>query len=418
MYAMANEEDTMAQLEIQAEPGHVGLNSRALTTVTDYLDDYVTAGRLAGWLLTISRAGQLSWVGRGGYRDRENRLPVIDDTVWRMYSMTKPITSIAAMMLYEEGAFDLNDDVGRWIPELREPRIYVSGSSDHPLTVPSSEPVRVHHLFTHTSGLTYGFQYRTPIDLMYRERGYDMFWPENKSLADGVHDWCSLPLLFEPGRAWNYSVSTDVLGRLIEIWSGQTLDQFLQERILTPLGMSDTTWWARDDQIERLAMLYFHDDGATRHEELARVATRPTTLLSGGGGLLSSAIDYQRFMMMLLGSGCSEGVRLISPRTFDLMTSNHLPDNADLASFACDSFSEVGQSGVGFGLGFSVALDGVKNRSLVSPGTVAWGGAASTYFWVDRTEELAVGLYTQLLPSWTHPLRRDVQQLIYSSLTE
>ena len=406
----------MAPLEIDVDPREAGLDSDALERAAHYLNDYVDEGRLAGWLVTVSRGGQLAWVGRGGYRDREAQLPVLDDTLWRLYSMTKPITSIAAMMLYESGAFDLNDDVGQWIPQLREPRVYVSGPASDPETMPSPGPVRVHHLLTHTSGLTYGFQHRTPVDAMYRERGYDMFWPEATSLEDAVGDWCSLPLLFAPGHAWNYSVATDVLGRLIEIWSGQSLDEFIGARILAPLGMTDTTWWTREDQIERLAALYLHDGTATRSDDLGAVATRATRLLSGGGGLLSSAADYQRFMSMLLGSGSANGVRLISPRTFDLMASNHLPGDRDLASFARDSFSEVGQSGVGFGLGFSVVHDQLRNRSLVSPGTIAWGGAASTYFWVDRAASLAVGLYTQLLPSWTYPLRRDLQQLVYASL--
>ncbi len=406
----------MAQLEAHVEPDQVGLDSRALERVSAYLDGYVSTGRLAGWLVTLSRGPELAWVGRGGHRDREANRPVEDDTLWRLYSMTKPITSIGAMMLYEEGAFDLNDDVGQWIDELAEPRVYVSGPASDPVTMPSPEPVRVQHLLSHTSGLTYGFQYRTPVDAMYRERGYDMFWPEEKDLGEGVHDWCTLPLLFAPGTAWNYSVATDVLGRLIEIWSGQSLDDFLFERVLGPLGMNDTTWWTREDQLERLAALYVHDGQARRQDELGAVATRATRLLSGGGGLLSSAGDYQRFMSMLLGQGRLGETRLISARTLDLMASNHLPGGADLASFARDSFSEVGQSGVGFGLGFSVVLDRVANRSLVSPGTIAWGGAASTYFWVDRTEGLAVALYTQLLPSWTYPLRRDLQQLVYSAL--
>ncbi len=406
----------MAQLEAHVEPDQVGLDSRALERVSAYLDGYVSTGRLAGWLVTLSRGPELAWVGRGGHRDREANRPVEDDTLWRLYSMTKPITSIGAMMLYEEGAFDLNDDVGQWIDELAEPRVYVSGPASDPVTMPSPEPVRVQHLLSHTSGLTYGFQYRTPVDAMYRERGYDMFWPEEKDLGEGVHDWCTLPLLFAPGTAWNYSVATDVLGRLIEIWSGQSLDDFLFERVLGPLGMNDTTWWTREDQLERLAALYVHDGQARRQDELGAVATRATRLLSGGGGLLSSAGDYQRFMSMLLGQGRLGETRLISARTLDLMASNHLPGGADLASFARDSFSEVGQSGVGFGLGFSVVLDRVANRSLVSPGTIAWGGAASTYFWVDRTEGLAVALYTQLLPSWTYPLRRDLQQLVYAAL--
>lgn len=407
------------RLEITRDPIDVGLDAPRLERVRSHFDQYVESQRLSGWLITVARGGDLAWVGNGGHRDRERNLPVTDDTIWRLYSMTKPLTAIATMMLYEEGHFDLNSDVGRWIEDLREPRVYLSGPSAAPTTIPAAGPVRVRHLLSHTSGLTYGFQNVHPVDAIYRAKGYDLAYPDDVGLADAVHDWCSTPLQFQPGTAWNYSVATDVLGRLIEIWSGQQLDDFFRERILEPLAMNDTDWYCPEEKQDRLAMLYVpFQGGSVAHPDLAKAAHEKPSILAGGGGLVSTAHDYQRFMTMLLNGGELDGVRMVSRRTLDLMTQNHLPENADLADFALDSFSEVGHAGVGFGLGFSVVTNQVKNRSLVSEGTYAWGGAASTYFWVDPLEELTVGLYTQLLPSWTYPIRRELQQLVYAALCD
>lgn len=412
----------MKELALENNPSDVGLRCDALNRIQTYFDGFVDAGRLGGWLATVARSGQLVWTGRGGYQDRERSLLVRDDTIWRLYSMTKPITALAAMMLYDEGRFDLNDEVGRWIEELRDPRIYVSGPAIAPVTRPALEPVRVHHLLTHTAGLTYGFQRVTPVDEMYRAKGYDetrWIWPEGIDLAGAVRDWCSTPLLFEPGSEWNYSVATDVIGRLIEIWSGQRLDDFIQERILDPLLMHDTHWYCPEEKLERLSMLYLnHGGAAVPLEELAAKATQVPTLLVGGGGLVSTAHDFNRFMTMLVRGGELNAHRFISQRTLSLMTRNHLPQNLTLADFARDSFKEAGQSGVGYGLGVSVFVDQARNKSLVSEGSFAWGGAASTYFWVDPVEELCVGLYSQLLPSSSYPFRRALQQFVYTALDD
>ncbi len=409
----------MKQLEIRREPSEVGLDGSRLERVSEHLNNYVADERLSGWLVSVARGGELTWVGRGGYRDRERALAVTDDTIWRLYSMTKPLTAVAAMMLYEEGRFDLNAPVGQWIEELRAPEVYVSGTPGALKTHPASEPVRVHHLLSHTAGLTYGFQRRTVMDEIYREMGYDLTYSEHVTLERAVSDWCSVPLLFEPGSAWNYSVATDVLGRLIELWSGETLDVFFRTRILDPLKMDDTDWYCPEEKWDRLAQLYVADEGrSVLNEAIAKEATRWPMLLAGGGGLVSTAHDYQRFMTMMLRQGELDGVRLLSSRTVQLMTQNHLPDGADLRHFARDSFSEVGHTGVGFGLGVSVIESQLRNKSLASVGTFAWGGAASTYFWVDPREELAVGLYTQLLPSWTYPVRRELQQLVYAAFVD
>ncbi len=409
----------MTLLEQRVDPTEFGFDAARLDRIQTHFDTYVQSRRLAGWVATVARAGQLVWCGKAGHQDRERGIEVSDETIWRIYSMTKPLTSIAAMILYEEGRFDLNDDAGKWIEALNEPRVYRSGPARNPQTVPAIGPVRVHHLMTHMSGLTYGFNYLHPVDAMYRANGYDFGYPKGANLEKAVDDWCSMPLLFQPGDRWNYSVATDVLGRLVEIWSGQSLDEFLRERVLEPLGMFDTEWWCPPEKQGRLAMLYVPSQGdSLPNDDIAKGSTHPPQLLGGGGGLLSTAYDYNRFMKMLLGEGELDGVRIVSSRTLELMTQNHLPGGVDLATIATDSFSEVDMAGVGFGLGFSVMLDHAKNKSLVSNGTFSWGGAASTVFWIDPYEELSVSFFTQLLPSGTYPIRRELQQLVYQALVD
>jgi len=409
----------MSILKVGDDPRALGFSPDRLARIAPHFDRYVEDGRLAGWLATISRGGQLAWTDSGGHRDRERGLDVEDDTIWRIYSMTKPVTAVAVMMLYEEGLFDLNDEAGKWIDSLRESRVWSGGTPMSPQTVPAMEPVRIHHLLTHTSGLTYGFQHNHGVDAVYREKGYDFAFKSGASLTEAVDDWCSSPLVFQPGSRWNYSVGFDVLGRLIEIWSGQTLDLFMKERIFDPLGMDDTEWWCPEEKSNRLAILYVPVGGtAVPYEQWANAALHPPGLLGGGGGLLSTAYDYGRFTSMLLGGGELEGVRLLSSRTVDLMTENHLPGDADLETYAADSWSESSYAGVGFGLSMSVMVDRRKNKSLVSEGTFAWGGAASTAFWVDPVEDLTVGFYTQLLPSTTYPIRRELQRLVYQALDD
>ena len=406
-------------MNIEMEPEALGLSSAALDRIVTHFSSYVSSGQLSGFLFTVARRGSLVYVGMGGHADREESRQVTSDTLWRIYSMTKPLTSLAAMMLYEEGCFDLSDPASKWIPELKEARVYVGGPAQSPRTIPATEPVRVHHLLSHTSGLTYGFTHLHPVDEMYRHKGYDFGYAKGADLSQAVSDWCSMPLLFQPGTAWNYSVATDVIGRLIELWSGKRLDDFFQSRILGPLGMTDTSWYCPPEKLGRLAMLYVPSKGkAVPYPEIAIGATHPPQFLAGGGGLVSSASDYQTFMTMLLEGGELGGHRFVTRRTLALMIKNHLPGGGDLRSVARDSFSETDQSGIGFGLGFSVAVDQVANRSLLSEGSFGWGGAASTAFWVDPKEELTVGFYTQLLPSNTYPIRRELQQLVYSSLLE
>jgi CubicO group peptidase (beta-lactamase class C family) len=409
----------MSSLKVEVDPASFGFSPERLERIGEHFNRYVEDGRLPGWLATVSRGGELVWCDKGGYRDRERGLSVEDDTIWRIYSMTKPIAAVAAMMLYEEGRFDLDDEVGQWIEELREPRVWSGGTVAEPETVAASEPVRVHHLLMHTSGLTYGFNYRHPVDEIYRDKGYNFGFAKGADLAQAVRDWSTAPLLFQPGSRWNYSVSFDVLGRLIEIWSAQTLDVFFKERILDPLGMVDTEWWCPEEKLDRLAMLYVPSKGqSVPSEELAMGALHAPRILGGGGGLLSTASDYQRFMTMLLRGGELDGVRLLSSRTIDLMTRNLLANGADLEALATDTYAETIFAGVGFGLGMAVVIDQGKNKSLFSEGAYFWGGAASTAFWVDPVEDLTVSFFTQLLPSGTYPIRRELQQLVYQSLVD
>ena len=409
----------MSELNIRVDPESMGFDPTRLQRIQTHFDAYVADGRLPGWLATVSRGEELVWVGKSGYRNREEKLDVTDDTIWRIYSMTKPIVSIAAMMLYEDGVFDLNDEVGQWIEELREPRIFVGGTAADPETEPALGPIRMFHLLTQTSGLTYEFQRRHHVDQMYRDMGYEFGKYKDADLTQAVHDWCGAPLVFEPGTHFNYSVATDVVGRLIEIWSGQTLDVFLKERIFGPLGMHDTGFWCPEDKQDRLAMLYLYFLGDVGPwTDVAEHAKHMPKMLSGGGGLGSTAHDYQRFMSMLLRGGELDGVRLVSSRTLELMTQNHLPDDVDLHEFAIDSYADIDLAGIGFGLGFAVVTDSIKNRSLISEGSFYWGGAASTLFWIDPAEDLTVGFYTQLVPTGTYPLRRELQQLVYQALAD
>ncbi|HEX3606015.1 MAG TPA: serine hydrolase domain-containing protein [Candidatus Dormibacteraeota bacterium] len=405
-------------LRIEVEPGEVGLDPERLARIDRLFDGYVEDGRLAGWIALVSRFGRVAHLSRSGMRDIDAKLPVELDTRWRIFSMTKPITSVAALMLYEEGRLALTDPVARYIPAFDNVRVYSKGSSLKPLTVPAQEPVRIWHLLTHTSGLTYGFHHAHPVDAMYRAAGFEWGSPKDMDLAACCDAWAALPLVFQPGTEWNYSVSTDVLGRVVEVVSGQPLDRFLEERILAPLGMTGTAFWTDDD---RLATLYAPDPRtgrAVRNAAFDVVGRRPPAFLSGGGGLVSTAADYHRFTRMLLGGGSLDGVRLLGSRTVDYMSRNHLPGGADLEEVGRPLFAEMPFSGVGFGLGVSVVVDPTKGRSLCSAGEIAWGGAASTAFWIDPTEELTAIFLTQLMPSSTHPIRSQFRTLVYQALVD
>jgi CubicO group peptidase (beta-lactamase class C family) len=323
------------------------------------------------------------------------------------------------MMLWEEGAFELKDPVSRFIPSFAGARVITGGSALRPTTEPLTEPVRIWHLLTHTAGLTYGFHHSHTVDRLYREAGFEWTSPPGMDLAGCCDAWAALPLLFQPGSEWNYSVATDVLGRVVEVASGMALDAFFAERILGPLGMAHTSFALAPQDAGRLAALYSPDPAtgrAVRNGPMDAAAHEPPRFLSGGGGLLSTAADYLRFMGMLLGGGELDGVRLLGPRTVRYMGANHLPGGADLEQVGRPLFAETSFDGIGFGLGFSVVLDPVANRVPSSPGELAWGGAASTAFYLDPMEDLGVLFLTQMLPSSAHPLRSQLRQLVSQAL--
>ena len=412
----------MSELKAEVDPAEAGFDPERLQRLDRHFARYVDDGRLPGWLITVSRHGRLAHVSWYGSRDREAGLPVEAGTLWRIYSMTKPVTSVAAMMLYEEGGLELTDPVSTFIPSFADVRVYAGGSDLRQVTVPATEPVRIWHLLTHTAGLSYGFHRVHPVDAMYRAAGFEWATPPGVDLARACDIWAGIPLLFQPGAEWNYSVATDVLGRVIEVVSGQSLDEFFTERILRPLGLTDTAFYA-DGDATRLAALYRPgpDGTAVRLDALDAAARERPAMLSGGGGLVSTAADYHRFTQMLLHradspAGELDGIRLLSPRTVSYMARNHLPGGLDLETFGRPLYAESPFRGVGFGLGFAVVIDAARGKVVCSEGELSWGGAASTAFWIDQEEELTVSFFTQLLPSSAYPIRPQLRQLVYQSL--
>ncbi len=411
----------MTTLEVGVKPSEVGFDAGRLVRIDDHFRAYVDDGRLAGWLMLLARRGEIVHLSTYGQRDRDAGLPMERDTIFRMYSMTKAITSVAAMMLYEEGAFELKDPVSHFIPSFGGTRVFRGGNAVRPVTEPVTETMRIWHLLTHTAGLTYGFQYSSPVDALYRSAGFEWGTPPGLDLAGCCDAWASLPLLFQPGTEWSYSVATDVLGRVVEVASGMPLDRFFDERILGPLGMVDTGFHVPPGEAGRLAALYVPDPTtgrAVQMDALGAGALAPPDVLSGGGGLVSTAADYHRFIEMLRRGGELDGVRLLGTRTVDYMTTNHLPGGADLEQFGRPLFAETTFDGTGFGLGFAVVDDPVKGKVLGTACSYLWGGAASTAFWVDPVEEITGLFLTQLLPSNTHPIRSQLSQMVYQALVD
>jgi CubicO group peptidase (beta-lactamase class C family) len=354
-----------------------------------------------------------------------------DDTIFRIYSMTKPLTSVAFMMLFEEGRVALDEPVHKYIPEWKNLGVFQAGTAPSFLTKPPSRPMLIVDLLRHTSGLTYGFQQRSNVDAAYREMKIGEVLKAG-TLDSMIEDLARLPLEFSPGDAWNYSVSTDVIGYLIGKISGKPFEQFLKERILDPLGMTDTGFFVAPDKVHRFAACYSADPkgGMTFHAGQQRggltlqddPATSsflsPPSFVSGGGGLCSTAADYLTFCRALLGGGELDGVRLIGPKTLALMTSNHLPGGCDLPGMSRSLFSEATYNGIGFGLGFSVTMNPALTLIPGSPGEYSWGGAATTSFWIDPAEELIAIFMTQVLPSSAYPLRRELRTMVYAAITD
>lgn len=401
-------------------PEDVGLCSQRLARIATHWQRYIDAGKLAGTLTLVARKGQLAYCAAQGHLDSERTRPMHHEAVFRIYSMSKPITSVGLMMLYEQGLLQLDDPVHKFIPSWQHLRVFVSGNYPTFLTAPVARPMTVRDLLSHTSGLTYGFMERTNVDAAYRTLGVADRGKAGNTLQQMVDTLAELPLEFSPGTRWNYSVSTDVVGHLVEVISGQRLDAYLHEHVLQPLGMRDTSFTVSDAQLPRLACNYERQrDGRLRLiDGPAQTQYRQCTFFSGGGGLLSTAGDYLRFLLMLRNGGVLDGVRLLGRKTIELMTMNHLPGGQDLTQLAqAGVFTETAYGGMGFGLGFSVMLDPARAQILGTPGEYAWGGAASTAFWVDPQEDLMVIFMTQLMPSSSYPLRRELRTLVYAALT-
>jgi CubicO group peptidase (beta-lactamase class C family) len=403
---------------ITAKPEDVGLSSARLARIDAWMDRWIASGRLPGLSVTVHRRGETAYFRAAGLRDVAAGAPMTDDTIVRIYSMTKPLTSVAIMMLYEEGLFQLDDPISRVLPAFRNQRVFLSGNRSSFASVQAERDITYRDLLTHTSGLSYGFLDMRPVDTMYREAGID-FQTAETSLADLVDRAAAMPLIAQPGKAWNYSISTDVLGRLVEVHGGMPFARFLAERVIAPLGMVDTGFHVPPASHARFAANYVPDakgglllyDDPTKSRYL-----RPENVTSGGGGLVSTAGDYLRFCRMMLNGGELEGARLLGVKTVEYMTTNHLA--GDIAAMGMPRFFEGNFHGTGFGLGFSIVLDPVKTQTMGSEGEYGWGGFASTGFWCDPAEEMAVVLMTQLTPSSTYPIRRELKVLTNQAIID
>ncbi len=396
-----------------------GFDTARLARIEPFVkENYLDNGKLPNAQVLVAHRGEIAHFSSQG-NAREGGKAIDEGSLFRIASMTKPVTSIAFMMLLEEGKVALDTPVHRVLSEFRELGVYNGGGGGVPfVTKPLSRPMLMLDLLRHTSGLTYGFQNRSNIDLAMREGKFEN-WHGNLDLDGFSAALGKLPLEFSPGDEWNYSVSTDVLGAVIQRLEGKSLDQVFADRIFGPLGMSDTSFAVPESKVDRLTDCYTFVPGKGRvmYDRGAESAwSRSPKLLSGGGGLVSTALDYHRFCRMLLGHGELDGVRIVGRKTLELMTMNHLPGGSDLAAMSRSLFSEAANAGTGFGLGFAVNLDPARSMVMGSAGEFYWGGMFSTAFFVDPVEQVTMVFMTQLSPSSVYPIRRELKTLIYSAL--
>ncbi|HEX8485938.1 MAG TPA: serine hydrolase domain-containing protein [Sphingomonas sp.] len=384
---------------------------------------YLDTGKLPFAQLLVAHRGEIAHFSHQGAA-REGGATIDEGSLFRIASMTKPVTSIAFMMLVEEGRVAVDTPVHHVLPEFAGIGVYAGGGAGVPfVTKPCDEPMRMVDLLRHTAGLTYSFQNRSNVDAAYRE-GKIEAWHNNLDLDGFVAALGKLPLEFSPGTSWNYSVATDVLGAVVQRVSGMPLDQFFEERIFAPLGMCDTFFTVPADKADRLTDCYtFKPRTGSEGGDRVMLDTggksawlRPPTLLSGGGGLVSTTLDYHRFATMLLNGGTLDGVRIVGRKTIDLMTRNHLPGKSDLASLSKSLFSEAANAGTGFGLGFAINDDVAKSMIPGSEGEFYWGGMFSTAFFVDPAERVTMVFMTQVSPSNLYPIRRELKTMIYAAL--
>ena len=408
---------------MQLAPAEAGFAPDRLERITEHLEaNYVRPGKIVGCQTLVSRHGHPAYFRSLGLMDRERARPMADDTIFRIYSMTKPITSVALMTLYERGYFQLNDPISRVIPEWKGMRVYVSGEGESMETREPARPMTFRHILSHTAGLSYGAT-RHPADRAYRVQGVQRGTGE--TLRSFVEKLANVPLSYDPGERWMYSFSTDVCAYLVEALSGKPFDQYLQETIFDPLGMRDTAFAVAPESAGRLAANYQRqpDKSLALVDDPERSTfLRMPTFLSGGGGLTSTMADYYRFCEMLRRGGELDGAsvpggRVLGPRTIRLMTQNHLSGGRDLTSMAMGAFSETAYEGVGFGLGFAMTTNAV-DAGTIAQGDYYWGGAASTIFWVDPVEDLVAIFMTQLMPSATFNFRGQLKSIIYSAIVD
>jgi len=389
-------------------PEEVGLSSERLQRIDDVFGSYAEEGRTGGVVGMVLRHGKLAYTGVWGMRDVETGDPAEADDIYRIYSMTKPITSVAVMMLYEEGHFFLTDPVGRYIPELANLPVAKLSEATSPDDIPTERgrPITIQDLLRHTSGLTYGLFSNSVVDQLYVRNRVQ----SQPTLADMVTEMGKIPLMYQPGTVWQYSLSTDVLARLVEVISGQSFDDFLRERIFEPLGMDDTGFYVPASERDRFARSYGHQ-GAERTLTLGDTMgfTRPPTNLSGGGGLVSTAHDYSRFAQMLLNGGELDGARILGRKTIELMTTDHLPEGVPTGFLS---------PGWGFGLGFTVKNEAGKDGMPGSVGNYYWFGVQGTSFWVDPEEDLIGIFMIQIRPNRDVEFRNQFKRLVYQAVIE
>ena len=397
----------------------MGFDAGRLGRVASLADRYVADGKLAGAQVQVAHRGEVALRHTVGSADLATERPLGEDAIYRIYSMTKPITSVALMQLYEQGSVLLEDPVADYLPEFADPQVWIGGSLTSPITRPAQTVMTVKDVLCHTSGLTYGFFFQNNVDAMYREDDLGNFGLPDRTLEDTIKALAAKPLVFDPGTAWNYSMSTDVCGRLVEVISGQSLDDYIADHVTGPLGRVDTAFHVPEDKAGRFTTLYVPQPGAplTQMESFQDSAyLRPPAMLSGGGGMVGTLDDYQRFADALLNGGVLDGNRVIGRKTLEYMAMNHLPDGKTLNELGQSTFSEAVMHGMGFGLGFSSLVDPAGNGAVSSFGEFAWGGAASTAFWVDPVEEVTCVFMTQLLPSSHYPIRRELKATVYQAL--
>jgi CubicO group peptidase (beta-lactamase class C family) len=387
----------------QTKPEDVGLSSERLARIHAAMERYISHGDVAGSVALVSRRGKVAYLDVQGNMDIEGKKPMRADSMFRIASMTKPIASIAAMMLYEQGYFQLNDPVSKFIPEFKNPKVAVASAPAPYKVIPADREITIRHLLTHTAGLP-----NTYVGFMVSD--FNKLSAERKpsdTVCDMTRKLAKMPLEFEPGTQWAYGPATDVLGCLVEIISGMTLEQYFQQKIFTPLGMTDTYFNMPEDKLARLSTIY-RPAAPNGILPVAMTVPRTTRYFSGAGGLISTAGDYARFCQMLLDGGTLDGTRLVSRKTIELMTKNHIGDAKLWASLP----------GRRFGLGFSVVTDLGESANLGSAGSYGWGGAFGTYFWVDPKEKSFAILMIQIRPYDHLNIRQDFQTLVNQAIID